>query len=143
MSLKGENNLEFYKRGEFYIHRGKRNISSGRKKERNTPTTRKKSKTKKEEPGYVSDKICLQLVEISPQNIWEKRNNQLGVKCVQANACPFQAVNRPCTSGFPSDNCHNQGPTRGPNAPRLTNNENETIKEAQEAARPSARPSTR
>ena len=33
-----------------------------------------------------------------------------GVNCVQANACTFWPTNLPCTSGFPSDNCRNQGP---------------------------------
>ena len=55
------------------------------------------------------------------------------LKCVQANACPCRAANRPCTGVFPSDNCRNHGLTRGPTAPRLTNNASETIAEAQEA----------
>ena len=57
--------------------------------------------------------------------------HRVGVKYVQANTCPCQAANFPCTCGCPSDNFHNQGPTQGPTAPRLTTNVSETIKEAQ------------
>ena len=56
-----------------------------------------------------------------------------GVKCMQANGCPCQAANRPCTSGCPSENCHNQGPTRLPTAPTLTTNVIESVEESQEA----------
>ena len=56
------------------------------------------------------------------------------LKWVQANACPCRSAICPCTSGYQSDNCHKQGPTRGPTAPRLATNVSETIKEAQEAA---------
>ena len=59
--------------------------------------------------------------------------HHLGVKYVQANACPFWAANRPCTSGYPLDNCRNQVPTQGPTAPRLTTNVSETIEEDQES----------
>ena len=45
--------------------------------------------------------------------------HRLGVKCVQANACPCWYANRPCMSGLPSENCRNQGPTQTPTAPRL------------------------
>ena len=38
-----------------------------------------------------------------------------GAKCFQTNACPCWAANHPSTSGFPSDNFRNQGPTRDPN----------------------------
>ena len=57
-----------------------------------------------------------------------------GVKCVQANACLFRAANLPCTSGSPSKNCRNWGPTRAPTAPRLTTNVIQKIKESQKAA---------
>ena len=60
--------------------------------------------------------------------------NQPGVKCVQANACPCRAANRTCTSGCPSENCHKQGPTRSPSAPRLTTNVIKNIEESQEDA---------
>ena len=55
------------------------------------------------------------------------------VKYVQANACPFQATNHPCTIGYPSYNCCNRGSTRCPTAPRLTTNVRKIIKESQEA----------
>ena len=55
------------------------------------------------------------------------------VKCVQANACPFRFANLSCTSGFPSDNCFSQVPTRGPTTPTLMTNVTETINRAQEA----------
>ena len=57
-----------------------------------------------------------------------------GVKCVQTNACPCRAANRPYTSGCPSENCRNRGPTRAPTAPRRTTNVSQTTEEAQEAA---------
>ena len=57
-----------------------------------------------------------------------------GMRCVQSNACPCQAANCPCTRGYPSDNCRNQGPTQGPTEPRLTTNVSETIEDSQEAA---------
>ena len=57
-----------------------------------------------------------------------------GVKCVQSNACPCRAANHPCTSGYPSENCRNRGPTQDPTEPRLTTNMSKNIDEAQEAA---------
>ena len=60
--------------------------------------------------------------------------HRAGVKFVQAKACPCQSTNRPWTSGWPSDNFRNQGPTRAPTAPRFTTNVSKTIEEAQEAA---------
>ena len=53
---------------------------------------------------------------------------------MQANTCPFLAVNSPCTSGCPSDNFCNRGPTRVPTAPSITTNVSQTIDESQEAA---------
>ena len=57
-----------------------------------------------------------------------------GVKFVQANVCPCQAANIPCTSGCPSENFRNRGPTQAPTTPRLTTNVIKTITEDQEAA---------
>ena len=57
-----------------------------------------------------------------------------GVKYVQANACPCRSTNHPCTSGFLSKNCRNQGPTRAPTAPTLTTYVRKNIEEAQESA---------
>ena len=59
---------------------------------------------------------------------------RMGVKCVQANTCPFRATDCPCTSGCPSDNFRNQGPTRVPISLRLTTNVSDNIEEAQEDA---------
>ena len=56
------------------------------------------------------------------------------LKCTQANICPFRAANRPCMSGFSSENFRNWGPTQAPTAPRLKTNMSQTIKEAQEAS---------
>ena len=56
-----------------------------------------------------------------------------GMKWVQAKDCLWRATNWPCTSGWPSSSFHNQGPTRGSTAPRLTTNVRKTIEEAQEA----------
>ena len=58
----------------------------------------------------------------------------MGMKCVQANSCPCWAANFPCTSGCPSENFCNQGPTRAPTAPRRTTNVRENIEEDQESA---------
>ena len=55
-----------------------------------------------------------------------------GAKYVQTNACMCWAANHTCTSGCTSENCCNWGPTRVPNAPRLTTNVSQNIKEAQE-----------
>ena len=57
-----------------------------------------------------------------------------GVNCVQANTCPCQADNCPCTSGFQSENCYNRGPIRAPTAPRLTTKVRQNIEKGQEAA---------
>ena len=38
--------------------------------------------------------------------------HRMGEKCVKANACPWLSANRPCTSGLPSENFYNRGPTR-------------------------------
>ena len=43
-------------------------------------------------------------------------------------------INRPCTSGFPSENLLNRARTHAPTAPRLTSNVSENIEDAQEAA---------
>ena len=60
--------------------------------------------------------------------------HRTGVKCVHANTCPCRAANIPCTSGCPSENCHNWGPTRAPTVPRFKTNVSENIKEVQEYA---------
>ena len=56
------------------------------------------------------------------------------VKCVQANECPCQAANILYTSGWPSENCCNRGPTRSPTAPMLTTIVSQKIEENQDAA---------
>ena len=60
--------------------------------------------------------------------------HRLGVKCVQANACTCRAANYPCTSGYPSENYRNRGPTRALTVPTLTTNVRKNAEEAQEGA---------
>ena len=69
--------------------------------------------------------------------------HQPGMKCVESQACMCRSANHNCTSGFPSENCCNRGPTRNhrpggrprdPTALRLTSNVNQKIKEAQKSA---------
>ena len=60
--------------------------------------------------------------------------HRLEFKCVQANAFPCRAANRPCTIVFPLENFRNWGPTRAPTALRLTTNVSKNTKEAREAA---------
>ena len=69
-----------------------------------------------------------------PLTISQCCTHRPGVKCVQANACPFLAANCPCTSVCPSGNFRNRGPMYYPTAPRLTANVRQNIKEAQEAS---------
>ena len=66
-----------------------------------------------------------------------------GVKCVQANVGPCGATNCPCTSGFPSENFRNRGPTRtsppggrprSPTALSLTTNTNQNTEVAHKSA---------
>ena len=56
-----------------------------------------------------------------------------GVKCVQANTCPCRSANFTCTSGRPSENCRNRGPTRAPTAPTLMIKVRKNTKGDQEA----------
>ena len=58
----------------------------------------------------------------------------LGMKFVQANACPYRSANCLYTIGCPSDNCYNQGLTQVPTVSRLTTNVIKTIEEAQKFA---------
>ena len=69
-----------------------------------------------------------------PLTITQCCTHQPGVKCMNSIACPCWAANLPCTSGWPSINCRNLGPSRAPNATRLTANASKNNKESQEAA---------
>ena len=69
-----------------------------------------------------------------PPTIRQCCTYQPGVKYAQDKAFSCQSTNSTCTSGFPSENCHNRVPTRTPTDLRLTTNARQNTKDSNEAS---------